>query len=97
MAPATGPVTTMALGTMLRDITGDPTDIVTTADLIGATDTGGTTAGIGIEIPGTARRSRRGLGKRWRVEWVGRESFVRTGRRPRAAAEPRVILPARLS
>jgi hypothetical protein len=52
MAPAIDPVTTTVLGTMLRDIIGDPTDIVTIADLIGGTDTGGITAGIGIKIRG---------------------------------------------
>jgi hypothetical protein len=51
MAPAIDPATITARGIMLRDITGDPADIVTTADLIGGTDTGGITAGIGIEIP----------------------------------------------
>jgi hypothetical protein len=49
MAPAIDPATITARGTMLRDITGDPADIVTTGDLIGGTDTGGITAGIGIE------------------------------------------------
>jgi hypothetical protein len=50
MVPDIDPAITTARGTMLRGITGDPTGIVTIAALIGGTGTGGTTAGIGIEI-----------------------------------------------
>ena len=52
MALDIDPAITTVRDTMLRDITGDPTDIVTTVALIGGTGTGGTTAGIGIEIGG---------------------------------------------
>jgi hypothetical protein len=50
MVPDIDPAITTARGTMLRGITGDLTGIVTMAALIGVTGTGGTTAGIGIEI-----------------------------------------------
>jgi len=50
MVPDIDPAITTARGTMLRDITGDLTGIVTTGDRIGGTGTGGITAGIGIEL-----------------------------------------------
>jgi hypothetical protein len=52
-APDIDPATTMDRDTMLRDITGDLTAIVTTGDLTGGTGIGGATAGIGIELLNT--------------------------------------------
>jgi hypothetical protein len=50
MAPDIDPAITMARDTMLRVITGDLTATVTTGGPIGATATGGATAGIGIKV-----------------------------------------------